>query len=260
MEKKLSTLLLDNDLDTRMRLRHALSLNPDFGRDIQTNSFDEALDVLNKQQDSVDLVFIANTNLAFHDIQLFIAEARVLSGAHDAAFVLVFSSYGGKDELISQVYELGADSYIFEPYSADDLCRMANVAVRIGPRRLIDREMLSIEPIVREMVKLINLMHRLTIMNCSIEKSMERLRVMGRRLASFQEESKEAYFEYIEEVLPLEAAPDQARKEIRGSEVKSTRLKKRLEEALYNAAQKRSEREEELKRRLPPIRCNQDLG
>jgi response regulator RpfG family c-di-GMP phosphodiesterase len=197
MEKKLSTLLLDNDLDTRMRLRHALSLNPDFGRDIQTNSFDEALQALKQEQESLDLIFIANTNLEFQDIQRFILDARALSGANEAAFVMVFSTYGGKDEFISQVYELGADSYIFEPYSADDLCRMANVAVRVGPRRLIDREMLSIEPIVREMVRLINLAHRLILMNCSIEKSMERLRMMGRRLAGFQEESKEAYFEYI---------------------------------------------------------------
>jgi response regulator RpfG family c-di-GMP phosphodiesterase len=260
MERKISTLLLDNDLDARMRLRHALSLNSDFGKDIQTTSCEEALAALNRENDSVDLVFIANTNLEFNDIQSFIEQARALSGAHDAAFVLVFSTYGGKDELISQVYELGADSYIFEPYSADDLCRMANVAIRVGPRRLIDREMLSIEPLVREMVRLINLVHRLTLMNCCVDKTMERLRMLGARLASFQDESKEAYFEYIEEVLPFESAPDQSRDEMKGTEVKSTRLKRRLEAALLSAAEKRREREEEIKRKLPPVRCNQDSG
>jgi response regulator RpfG family c-di-GMP phosphodiesterase len=249
-------LMVDNDLDTRMRLRHALLLNPDFGRDIQSNNFNEALELLKQEQESLDLVFISNSNLEFPDIEQFIHEARAASAAQDAAFVVVFSSYEGKDEMIAKVYEIGADSYIFEPYSADDFRRMANVAARVGPRRVIDREVLSIGPLVREMVKLIDLMHRLFIMHCSVDKTWERLRTIGTRLAGFQPESHEVYFEYIEECLPLHPAPGHELEELKKNQPKSVRLQKRLEEALLNAPDKQAQREAELKRKLPPVRCN----
>lgn len=254
MDKKLDVLLLDNDLDARMRLQHAISLNPEFGRDIQTNNFTEALEVIRGESKSLDLVFIANTNLQFQDIEQFVGEARTLVGAQDAAFVVVFSSYEGKDELITQVYELGADSYIFEPYSADDFRRMANLAARVGPRRLIDREVLSIGPIVREIIKLVDLMHSLLVQHCSIEKSREKLRSLGQRLAGFQKESKEVYFDYIEECLPLLPAPAPETDELKNHQHKSPRLRKRLEDALLRAPEKQAEQEAELKRKLPPIR------
>ncbi len=255
MDRKLEVLLLDNDLDTRMRLQHAILLNPDFGRDIQTNNFKEALEILEHQDRSLDLIFLANTNVQFHEIEDFIREARSLPGAQDAAFVVVFSSYEGKDELITQVYAVGADSYIFEPYSADDFRRMANLAARIGPRRLIDREVLSIAPLVREMVKLVDLMHNLLIQHCSIEKSLERLRSLGQRVAGFQEESKEVYFDYIEECLPLLPPPDPETEHLKNYQHKSSRVRKRLEDALLRAPEKRAQLQAELKRKLPPIRC-----
>ncbi len=254
-DKKFDVLLLDNDLDARMRLQHAISLNPEFGRDIQTNNFTEALEVFREQTKSLDLVFIANTNLQFQDIEQFIGEARTLVGAQDASFVVVFSSYEGKDELIAQVYNLGADGYIFEPYSADDFRRMANMAARVGPRRLIDREVLSIGPTVREMIKLIDLMHSLLAQQCSIEKSWERFQAIGQRLARFQKESKEVYFEYIQEVLPLLSAPDPEISSLKNHQHKSPRLRKRLEDTLLRAPEKQAEQEAELKRKLPPIRC-----
>lgn len=254
MDRKLEVLLLDNDLDTRMRLQHAISLNPDFGRDIQTNNFTEALEILRQEDRSLDLVFVANTNLQFQDIEEFIREARSLPGAQDAAFVVVFSSYEGKDDMITQVYAVGADSYIFEPYSADDFCRMANLAVRIGPRRLIDREVLSVAPLVREIVKLVDLMHSLLVRRCSIEKCRERLRAIGQRLAGFQKESQEVYFDHIEECLPLLPAPGPQTEDLKNHQHKSSRLRKRLEDALLRAPERQAELEAELKRKLPPIR------
>ncbi len=256
MHKKLEVLLLDNDLDSRVRLQHAIMLNSEFGRDIQTNTFKEALEVLQTESRSLDLVFIANTNLQLQDIGGFVQEARSLQGAQDAAFVVVFSSYESKDELISQTYQIGVDSYIFEPYSADDFRRMANLAARVGPRRLIDRELLSIAPLVREMIKLVDLMHLLLIQSCAIEKSMERLRAMGQRLASFQEESKDAYFDHIEECLSLVPSPDRSIEELKKHQHKSPRLRKRLEDALLQAPEKRAQFQAELKRKLPPIRCS----
>ncbi len=253
-KKKLEVLLLDNDIDTRMRLQHAILLNPDFGRDIQTTNFKEALEVLQHEDRSLDLVFVANTNLQFQDIEQFIKDARSLPGAQDAAFIVVFSSYESKDELIPQVYDVGADSYIFEPYSADDFHRMSNLAARVGPRRLIDREVLSIAPLVREIVKLVDLMHTLLVQHCSIEKSKERLRAIGQRLAGFQKESQEVYFDYIEECLPLLPAPDPETKDLKNHQHKSSRLRNRLEDILLRAPEKQAELEAELKRKLPPIR------
>ncbi len=254
MEKKFEVLLLDNDLDTRMRLQHAISLNPEFGRDIQTNNFKEALQTLQHESNSLDLVFIANTNFQFQDIEQFIAEARTIPAAQDAAFIVVFSSYEGKDELIAQVYELGADSYIFEPYSADDFRRMANLAAHVGPRRLIDREVLSVGPLVREMVKLLDLMHHLIAVDCSVEKTRQRLYAISQRIAGFQDESKEVYFSYIEECLPLLPPPDPEASGLKTQQHKSTRLRKRLEDVLLRAPEKQAEFQAELKRKLPPIR------
>lgn len=133
MYGQLNVLIVDPDLERRMRLKHAGTEIYDFGKISQCGGLRDAAAKISEDE-RVDLVFLSQ-EFDTSDLAAFIREAKSSSRASSAAFILVAKA--AKQAAVHAASGLGADAdgFLYEPYSVNALKAMIAIAEKVKLER-----------------------------------------------------------------------------------------------------------------------------
>lgn len=222
---KFDAILVDPDLNSRMRLKQATTAVPQFGVVQQTSTITEALSRMGSG-DKCDVIFLS-ARLEQAEITSFIKKAKETKAGQDTAYVLVLKS-GADGATIAQNVIGGADGMLFEPYSVDYLYEITNLAARVKKERSDFREKAAIQMLVQDLILQVDQLAYLKSCSMDTTRAFKRLKESCDFVRGLSPESVQSYYDLA--VDSFQAAPIPAQvskyKKYGGA---SDRIKKRME-------------------------------
>lgn len=148
--EKFEAIIVDPDIDSRMRLKQATTAVHNFGKVYQLNTPKEALEKLCSGE-RADVIFVSHR---FDEgmVKDFIAEGKKSQGGQDAAYILVLKAKDQGGSVVAQSMLMGVDGMLFEPYSVDQLVEITQLASRVRKERSDARAEAAIKILVNEMM------------------------------------------------------------------------------------------------------------
>lgn len=223
---KYDGLLVDPDLNSRMRLKQATSAVPAFGTVTQVGTTNEALSRL-QNLDRCDVIFVSY-RFDQSEINSFIQQAKALKGGQDAAYVLVLQTAKGDSATIAQSVLGGADGMLFEPYSVEFLYEITNLAAKVKKERSSAREKAAISVIVNDLTNQVDQAAYLKSCNMDTSRVLKKIREACTFLAGLSPETMQTYYELAVKTFENARIPTQISKYKKYGGV-SDRIKKRME-------------------------------
>ena len=132
-------LVIDSDLDARMRLKQAMSSVAAFKSGAQYGKLNEALMRLESSPVPIGVIFIS-FRFDTEETMKFISKAREITSSQDAAFIHVKRSEDQQSTAVAASVLNGADGLLFEPFSVDQLVEITILASRVKKERSTARE------------------------------------------------------------------------------------------------------------------------
>lgn len=192
MHDKLDAIIIDPDLDTRMRLKQATSSVHNFGKVYQLGTLKEGIDRLNGS-DRCDVIFMSH-HFESSEIASFIKAGKESPCGQDAAYILVLKAKDQGSGTVAQSMMIGADGLLFEPYSVDLLIEITNLAAKVKSERSETRQNAAIKILVSELMDQLD----------QIAASMAKATDVGWSIKKFKEAAAaipkegESYSKYLE--------------------------------------------------------------
>jgi CheY-like chemotaxis protein len=171
---KYNGMIADPDLQTRMRLKQATASVVQFGEVIQIGHLNEAIGRLDEGK-RWDVIFISH-HYTDEEVAKFIARAKELKGGQDTAFIQVMKNSDQKNAAIAQAMMRGADGFLFEPYSVDQLIEITDLSARIKRERSDMRESLAMTLILGDIMTQLDLVAFLKASGFEVTRSATRLK------------------------------------------------------------------------------------
>jgi hypothetical protein len=225
---KINAIIINSDLETRMRLKQASASVPMFGPVRQVGSLWEGSMQLDSEVNPCDVLFIAD-RFPVEDITEFIIKTKEKKQGQDAAFVLVLQSKEDSNSKMAELMVKGFDGFLVEPYSVDCLVEITQLAARVKKERGVARARLAITMVLRQMMEQLDLVAYLKGCGYEVSKSLVKLKELGARLQPLAEDGKEDYVALLASTFadaPLPKKPFQTKKYGGVSQ----RVKRRMEE------------------------------
>jgi hypothetical protein len=167
---------------------------------------------------------------------------------------MLFAGNEDRNKSIAEGLLAGTDGFLFEPFSIDQLVDVTKLAAKIKLQRAAARQMLSLDFIVKDFVRLIDVYSRLTMMGCDASKARARVERMSNTVKSFEPEAQEAFLQALVEMFMLQPTPDPIFQRFKKEGIRSMRLRMRLAENLTEKKEMHRKHQEAIQRRLPPRR------
>lgn len=222
---KFDAILIDPDLNSRMRLKQATTAVPQFGAVQQTSTVNEALSRMGGG-DKCDVIFLS-FRIDQSEITNFIRKAKETKAGQDTAYVLVMK--GGADgATIAQNVIGGADGMLFEPYSVDYLYEITNLAARVKRERSDLREKAAIQMLVQDLITQVDQLAYLKSCNMDTVRAFKRLKESCDFIRSLSPESVQAYYQMAVDSFQAAPIPSNVSKYKKYGGA-SDRIKKRME-------------------------------
>jgi len=194
--EKFNALIIEPDIDARMRIKQATLAVPKFGHLQSVNSISDAISQVEYLDNSVDIIFVSK-RIPHEKMQGFFQFARASKKTEDAANVVLFQSQDEGNALIKTILELGADGILCEPYSVDQLSEIAELATFIKRERAKERERGAISLLIDDLAKQVDLVSVLSATGGELGQSRRVLLDLSRIAQGLSESGKEFYFERI---------------------------------------------------------------
>ena len=236
---KYHAIILDSNMDTRMRLKQATQAVTDFGNTLHAATPDEAVRILDKDQ-VIDVVFVTG-RLDRAEFAGFVENAKKTKQGQDSAYILVLKSQAESQSDLAAGMMAGADGILCEPYSVDQLVGITHLAAKVRKERGDARERMAIGILVDEVIMQLDLVALLKACGCEPGTSIKALRDIGDKLRGIPREYLEAYFEIVCEKFQEVPVPKQTMQtKIYGGA--SARVRQQMEKRIYAelAGRKRS--------------------
>lgn len=230
---KYQAMIIDDDLDRRMRLRQFTTTIPSYGHVQQCNSVHEATTVVKEGLSHLDVVFIAHGEEA-DALTTFLREAKDAKASQDAAFILVFKTKPNDTSEIANYIQMGMDSFLFEPYSVNSLNEITELSARVKRERTVARERLAHTLLVTDLIAQIDLVAFLKSAGTVVGKSSARLHEMAGGLKALSAESLERYYEVALKLF-IEAPVPKKMFQVKKYGGVSNRVRERMEKKLMKA-------------------------
>lgn len=223
--EKFDALICDPDVSTRIRLKTATTAVPRFGRIGHCGTLPEATEALAGQL-PFNVVFLSN-RLPQEEISEFIKKGRETQQGQDAAYIVVLAGTYQDSSTVAENVLVGADGFLFEPYSVDSLTEITMIAAKVKRERSFAREAAALTLVITDVMGQIDLIAQLKANGLDMGPNLKRLREL---CAVFKTLSKDSLLNYtmiaIEKFQAAEV-PTNGKKKYGGV---SDRVKKRLEE------------------------------
>lgn len=193
---KFNCVIVDPDMNSRMRLKQATTPIAEFGSVMPLSSFLEASGHLNGERE-IHVVFVS-ARFASNDLQQFITQARQSKQGQDSAYVIVLKSSQEGNSEVSGAMMLGGDGVLCEPYSVDSLLEITLLAARVRKERSDARERIAINMIVKDLISQLDLVACLKANDCELGLSIKKLKDLGEVIKGMTPESRVIYYEMCE--------------------------------------------------------------
>ena len=205
MQEGFNAVIIDVDVDSRMRLKQVSLAVPDFRSVHQYNSTGYALSHI-ELAERCDVIFISD-HLPHEEVAAFIHQAKQLRSAIDAAFVRLLpeNSLDGLSAATSM--REGFDGFLIEPYSINSLIEITRLATRVRNERAQARELLAMTLLVREIAGQIDIIAQLKAVGGKANISCHALRETCSVIKKLEGESRQAYFNALQKVFEEVPAP-----------------------------------------------------
>lgn len=226
---KFDAIIIDPDLDTRMRLKAATTSVHQFGKVTLVNSSKEAVDTLVGRDMHCDVVFISHS-ITREETTSFIKEAKASKRGQDSAFVLVLKTKDQDSSTVAQNVLMGADGFLFEPYSVDNLVEITQLSARVKKERSETREAGAIKFLLNDIMQQIDLIAYLKGAGYDVGRGIKRFKDMCGVLKTFEGSSRDLYMKLVVDV--FEAAPFPKKIYEKNYAGASSRLKKKAEQKM----------------------------
>lgn len=230
---KYQAMIIDHDLDRRMRLRQFTTTIPSYGHVQQCNSVHEASSVVKEGLSHLDVIFIAHGEEE-SDLVNFLREAKETKASQDAAFILVFKTKPNDTSEIANYIQMGMDSFLFEPYSVNSLNEITELSARVKCERTVAREKLAHTLLVTDLIAQIDLVAFLKSAGTVVGKSSARLHEMSAGLKALTAESLQRYYDVAIRLF-MEAPVPKKMFQVKKYGGVSNRVRERMEKKLMKA-------------------------
>ncbi len=243
-EKKYDALVVDADMDSRIRLKQAMSSVYNFGKITQVVDPQEAIFKL-KSGDAFDVIFISYRIDKAHVTQ-FIKEAKETKPGQDAAYVLVLQGKDQDASTVAQNVMIGADGFLFEPYSVDLLVEMTRISARVKAERSVAREKTALAMMVHEVVGQIDQLSYIKSCKMEVGMAMKKFRDTCAMFKDLDPEKMATYLEIAMRTFEEAPVPKQIFQTKKYAGV-SNRIRQKMEQKILaeiekkEAEQKKSE-------------------
>lgn len=197
-------LVVDPDASSRVRLKQATVAVHQFQSAQLLDTLDKAVKKLEDAAGHIDVVFVSE-RFKNEEVVSFIQKAKALKTAQDAAFILVMQQSDNAKEHVGQAMVVGADGFLFEPYSVDSLVEITALANKVKKERSEAREKAAIGFLLQDMVGALDKVAYIKSCQVDVSRSLAKLREKCGTFQSFEEETLQMYFDVI--LAELENAP-----------------------------------------------------
>jgi response regulator RpfG family c-di-GMP phosphodiesterase len=225
---KYDALIVDPDIDRRMRLKTATTSVVQFKKVQLANKIAEAEDRLNAPG-TWDVIFL-NYSLEQEEIGKFIKKAKETDSAQDAAFILVLPAKDQESSTVASNVMIGADGFLFEPYSVDQLVEITDLAAHVKAERSAEREKAALGFLLNDIMSQIDMIAYLKSVGYDVGRGVKRFRQMCHVFDTLEGDSLTNYFDLAVEKFENAPFPEKIyQKNYKGA---SKRVKERMEKKL----------------------------
>lgn len=221
----ITALVVDPELESRMRLKAATASAHRFGKVVLANSYGEGLARITESE-GFDVIFLTHS-LGESEIQNFIAESKKSEQGSTSAYVLVLKTAKQDTSTVASSMVSGADGFLCEPYSVDVLLEMAELAERVkGERQSARKEAAAVMLFDKVGKEISNIALKISLGKADF-KSMKDMKNLGKTIQGLELDSLESYERAILKAFDDKAPPPQLPSKYRGA---SSRVKKLVDE------------------------------
>jgi DNA-binding NarL/FixJ family response regulator len=233
--QKFDGLIIDPDIESRMRLKQVCASLVNFGKVYPLQSATEGIAKLGVER-HCDVIFVSS-KLGQDNVSTFIKDAKATQAGQDTAYILIVANKDSGSALIAQSVMMGADGVLTEPYSVDILVEITQLSARVRKERSTAREMAALKILLADMVQQIDLIAFSKSCEYEVGTSFKHLKQACAVLAGLEAESLTKYYELAIEAFGAAPVPVhlQQRKKYGGA---SNRIKKRMADKLATEVQK----------------------
>jgi CheY-like chemotaxis protein len=223
----LQSLVIDGDSASKQRLKQAMMAFPLFGKSVQSFSFADGQSRM-VELDRIDVVFISD-KLDSNERAKFIDSLKKNERSQDAAFVLITSSKNTGN--LAEGFLNGADGVLSEPFSADNLKEITELAEAVKKQRERVRAELGIQLLVKDIVAQVNNVASVAGSGMDPSRQVAKLREFYQELNKLEPELQTKYLMMVADEFE-KAPPHIAPKLKEAYKGISDRVKRRLEKKL----------------------------
>ena len=227
---KYNALIVDPDLDNRMRLKQVTASVPMFGLVRQCGALFEGTAHIESDTSFVSVIFVSD-RYPEADIASFIQKCKQTKQSQDAAFVMVQRTAKEGSVAVAAQMAIGADGFLVEPYSVNSLVEITNLANRVRGERGESRAKIAATMLVNDMMQQIDLVSFLKSCGYEVGKSMAKLREMGQMLKDVGDEYESICQEVVVRIFS-DAPPPKKLFQVKKYGGVSDRVRKRMEAKL----------------------------
>lgn len=231
---KYNALIIDPDLDTRMRLKSATTSVIQFSKVQLLSSLSDGLSRMEGGHEC-DVLFISY-RFEQDEVAQFIKDAKGTKSGEDAAYILVLQTKEQDSSTITQNVLIGADGFLFEPYSVDQLVEITNLAARVKKERAEEREQAALTFLLKDIMHQMDLIAYLKANGYDVGRGFKRFKQMCTVFQTLEPASKELYYKLAVDLFSEAPFPKKIyQKSYSGA---SKRVKEKMEKKLLAELEK----------------------
>ncbi|MBX7139405.1 MAG: hypothetical protein K1X83_15665, partial [Oligoflexia bacterium] len=149
-DSKIDALIVDADTNRRMRLKNATAAQHQFGDVVMTQSLDSAVERLAGMKSCI--VAFLSSEFPQTQVSTFIQKAKSLPAGSDCAYISVLAVQHQTSSDVAMGIMNGLDAMLKEPFSADSLLVIAELAQQISDERRAEREAAAVRFLVTDLL------------------------------------------------------------------------------------------------------------
>ena len=227
-------LLIDPDMQRRMRLKSATMSVVQFSKLHLLSDIGEARSRV-QNGPVVDVVFISS-DLDSAEITTFVKAGKESKYGQDAAYILVLKTSSQDSTTVAQNVLIGADGFLFEPYSVDQLVEITELAAKVKKERSRTREVAAMSMMLTDVMSQLDMMAYLKSAGYDVAGGQRKFAKMCSFFSSLSEDSRALYYEQVVQRFIDAPLPQKVfQSNYKGA---SSRVKKKMEEKLLAEQEK----------------------
>lgn len=232
---KLEAIAIDNDIQARMRLKQATMSVPLFGKVVMCGTIYEGFAKMESTDLDIGVVFFSS-KFPQDERADFVKRAKDLKSGRDSAYVVVMDTGNQNAAKIASSVMQGADGFLLEPFSVEQLVEITRLATRVKRERTFKREKIALSLMIREAMAQLDMVAFMRGVGVEPSTAMRKLKELTDSLPSLSPELKRVYLELLVEEFQNAPIPKKSLQKNNYSGA-SSRVKRRMEQKIMKEAE-----------------------